>query len=220
MESVSSIIGAIMLVESLISVLDKNRMNAFEHLSERLKAVCDFFVAKFIEARDQIRSQGQTEASLEQMNSSLEVLLAWGRMHERQLEFTVEKNYLMKRFANSDSFAASLIGLLTLSADFQPGGAQTSIIARSSGIPKLDNQLNLVKVKALDCILSLIKYIYEQLLEEDQAKACPLISYLRNTITDLMNSAVTFAASPDFEAITEDNETLAELMTSLLSLLT
>jgi hypothetical protein len=55
------------------------------------------------------------------MNASLDVLLAWGRMHERQLENTLEKGYLMKRFANSDSFAASLIGLLTLSADFQSG---------------------------------------------------------------------------------------------------
>jgi hypothetical protein len=62
MESVSSIIGSIMLVESLISVLDKNRMNAFEHLAERLKSVCDFFVAKFIEARDQIRAKGQPDS--------------------------------------------------------------------------------------------------------------------------------------------------------------
>jgi hypothetical protein len=67
--------------------------------------------------------------------------------------------------------------------------------------------------------LSLTKYIYDTLVDEEE-KACPLISYMRNTIQDLMNSAVTFASSPDFEDITEDNETIAELMTNLLSLLT
>ena len=33
-------------------MLDKQRMSAFTHLEHRLKQVFDFFVAKFIEAKD------------------------------------------------------------------------------------------------------------------------------------------------------------------------
>jgi hypothetical protein len=53
MGSVSAIVGSIMVTESLLSVLDKQWMShAFEPIAASLKKVCDFFVDKFIEARN------------------------------------------------------------------------------------------------------------------------------------------------------------------------
>ena len=80
-----------MLVESLLSVLDEDRMGGFHILESRLKQVFDFFVAKFTEARQSCPVVTKDHPNLPQMLTSLEVLLAWVRMHQRQLEHTAPK---------------------------------------------------------------------------------------------------------------------------------
>ena len=146
------------------------------------------------------------------MFNSLEVLLAWVRMHERQLEQTVQKKYLMQSFAHSEVFASSLVSLLKLSSNGDP-----ALIAQGSLIPKLDDQLNGVKVKALDCIVLLTKYVYDEI--GDEKKECPLLLGLVVNVNILMSTAISLASLPNFESITKDNEPIASLMTSILSLL-
>jgi len=84
---------------------------------------------------------------VQQMLTSLEVLLAWAHTHDRLTE-AKKAYYLLQSFAQSANFASSLLQLLTLTTE-----ENFSIFERKSGVEKLDSQLNSVKIKALDCIL-------------------------------------------------------------------
>ena len=68
-------------------------------------------------------------------------------------------------------------------------------------------------------MLGMAELIFETLFDEGQEKACPLISHLVSVTPVLIDSAIAFASNPNFEKIVEDNETLQELVTNLLTLL-
>ena len=92
--SESTVIGAVMLVESMLSVLDVNRLqSAFDQLNAKLRDVATFFLAKYTETQGQLLAAVEAGAApspcdplVVQLMLVLDVLAAWARMHERLLE--------------------------------------------------------------------------------------------------------------------------------------
>lgn len=106
--------------------------------------------------------------------NSLDIILTWSKIHESVLErYQAKKYFGFQSIAMNESYSRILSSLLVL---YIPLSSQSSrTILSLTGIQRLDNLLNLIKGKVLECLNYIFKYVIDQLITQ-QKMVCPFMS--------------------------------------------
>ena len=102
------------------------------------------------------------------LQNQIEVLRQWAEVHESICEKCQDENSFefMNVLAKSDTLASVFTALVALNANHNNPHHATSIIS-FSGLGKLDHILNETKTKVFKSIAFLLKYVFEDMSNEE-----------------------------------------------------
>lgn len=127
------------------------------------------------------------------VTQQLDLITAWVAMHERILERLETQDYFgYDLFARSNAYSTIIIQVLGLSIT---DSAEAQSILSMSGFQKLDQQLNLIKTKAMEVLIHILEYVFNS-LNADERGVVPFVRKMEGVAPLLIKTAYTFATHP------------------------
>jgi hypothetical protein len=106
--------------------------------------------------------------------AALDLLQQWTSVHQSVLEkFQSKKYYAYQLFATSEAYAFTFISIIGILV--QSPSQDMKCFISLTGIEKLDQLLNSVKVKTLECLNSIFTYIFEEVPNNTKKESVFLI---------------------------------------------
>ena len=136
--------------------------------------------------------------------TQLEVLHSWAGMFKRIIERFESSNY--KNFnviIRSDDLATVMTNLLALTVNQNSALHATSIVS-FSGLQKLDQLLNQIKIRVIESQNMLLEYTLQ--LNEAQQTSSPILTKAIAIAPHMVNSACLLCSDPRLEEYLDDED--------------
>lgn len=166
-----------------------------------------------------IAASSQSDLSLENPTiqsilASLDLLQEWVNIHESILERWESKKFFgFSQFASNANYSAVFGQIIGIVVNVQAqGGAHTFISL--TGMQKLDHLLNKIKIKSLECMNYIFRYIFDMVSNETKLES-PFLSRGLQLCPTLIVSLVDIAQRRNIEELAED-ETYSDIIVESL----
>lgn len=146
----------------------------------------------------------------------LDLVMEWNLVHVNILERWESKKYFgYALLSQSREYAQMFARILTITL---PIGQQGISLLSFSGVEKLDNLLNKVKMRGLECLNQVFRYIFEKVPNSVKVVS-PFLEKALEFCPFLVHNVLLAAQRPDIEHVLQEHEVFSEALVEAIETL-